>query len=300
MNRAIEPLTVSIITPCLNAEKFIRDTIESVNGQDYLSIEHIVVDGGSTDGTIESLKSNPHLRWISETDNGQSHALNKGFAMARGEIIGWLNADDTYAPGAVSTAVDYLTRHPETDMVCSDMWIIDENGARLRLARGKPFDLVELLTENYVRQSTVFFRKCLLDEVGGVNEALHYCMDRELWLRIGVGHRIDYLPNHIGANFRIYLGTKTSLYTPKFVAEWLGVLNDTLTDPLYEKIPRTGKLKAIEKYQVRYKVTVIRQAGKRKDKRTVLQTSAALLRHHWRYLIEYPLLKMKAVMASRL
>jgi len=200
----------------------------------------------------------------------------------------------------VPTATDYLARHPEIDMVYSDMWIIDENGVRLRLVRGKPFDLVELLTENYVRQSTVFLRRQLLDELGGVNESLHYCMDRELWLRIGTGHRIDYLPNHIGANFRIYPGTKTSLYTPKFISEWLGVLNDALTNPLYEKIPYAEKLKAIEKYQVRYKVAVIRQAGKRKDKRTVLQTGAALLRHHWRYLIEYPLLKMKAVMASRL
>ena len=99
-------MKISIITASFNAAATIRDCLESVKGQTHGDVEHIVVDGGSTDGTIEILKSNPQLRWISEADTGQSHALNKGFAMARGEIIGWLNADDTYTPGAVSTAVD--------------------------------------------------------------------------------------------------------------------------------------------------------------------------------------------------
>lgn len=292
-------ITISVITPCLNAARFIVETIESVRQQDFPNIEHIVIDGGSTDSTVEVLKSYPHLRWVSEPDNGQSQALNKGFAMAQGEILGWLNADDTYTPGAVQAAVQYLSEHPETDMVCSDMWILDENGAHMRLASGKPFNLVELLTENYVRQSTVFMRKRLLEQVGPVNEDLHFCMDRELWLRIGSGHRIDYLPNLISANFRIYLGTKTSLHTPKFVAEWLGVLKDTLTNPKYEMIPQTEKLKAIDKYEVRYKVAVIRQASKQKDLRTVVITCTALIKHHWRYLLAYPFHKIKAVVASK-
>ncbi|HOQ68999.1 MAG TPA: glycosyltransferase family 2 protein [Anaerolineaceae bacterium] len=291
--------TVSIVTPCYNAARFIRETIESVRGQPYPHLEHIVIDGGSTDGTLDILKAYPHLRWVSAPDRGQSHALNKGFAMARGELIGWLNADDTYAPGAVSTAVDYLLQHPEAGMVCSDMWIVGENGKPLRLARGKPFDLVELLNENYVRQATVFIRRQLLNEVGGVNESLHYCMDRALWLRVGVHHQVAYLPGVVSANFRFYWGSKTSLYTPGFVAEWLGVLTDALDNPLYQPIPRAEVLKAIEKYQVRHQVALMRQAARQKDPRSTWRACAALLSRHWRYLLRYPYLKTRALLAAK-
>jgi len=90
--------TVSIVTPCYNAARFIRETIESVSGQRYPHLEHIVIDGGSTDGTLDILKAYPHLRWVSAPDRGQSHALNKGFAMARGELIGWLKPEPSQSP----------------------------------------------------------------------------------------------------------------------------------------------------------------------------------------------------------
>src|SRR6058998_2090201 len=102
------PPGFSIITPSFNQARFLEENIQSVLTQAGVSVEHIVVDGGSTDGTVEILKSYPHLRWISEPDRGQSHALNKGFRMATGEILGWLNADDSYEPSAVAEAVAAL------------------------------------------------------------------------------------------------------------------------------------------------------------------------------------------------
>ena len=113
-----QPL-VSVVTPSFNQAAFIEETIQSVLKQDYPHIEHIVVDGGSTDGTVDILQRYPHLRWISEPDCGQSDALNKGFAMARGEILGWLNSDDTYNAGGVSTGLHCEVSHPVLALVYS-------------------------------------------------------------------------------------------------------------------------------------------------------------------------------------
>src|SRR5512137_1476425 len=116
---------VSVVTPSYNAMPYIKDTIESINNQDYPAIEHIIMDGNSTDGTQELLRQYPNLIWVSEPDRGQSHALNKAFKLVHGDIIGWLNADDTYQPGAIATAVKNLSENPEYDLVYSDLQIID-------------------------------------------------------------------------------------------------------------------------------------------------------------------------------
>lgn len=124
-----EPL-VSIVTPSYNQAQYLEDTIQSVLTQDYPRIEYIVIDGGSTDGSLEIIKkyADRISYWVSEKDKGQTDALNKGFAASHGSILAWLNSDDTYRPGAIRAAVEYLSRHPQVGMVYGDLDFIDENG----------------------------------------------------------------------------------------------------------------------------------------------------------------------------
>lgn len=127
-----QPL-VSIVTPSYNQARYLETTLRSVLDQNYPAIEYLVADGGSTDGSVEVLQryTDRLAWWVSEPDRGQTDALNKGFARARGEILAWLNSDDTYEPGAIAAAVAYLTAHPEIGMVYADTHFIDENGRPL-------------------------------------------------------------------------------------------------------------------------------------------------------------------------
>lgn len=215
---------VSVVTPSYNSMPYIKKTIESIRLQGYPHIQHIIVDGNSNDGTQELLQHYPELLWLSEPDSGQSSALNKGFRLAKGEIIGWLNADDTYSPGAVCFAVEYLTVHPEVDLIYSDVQIIDENDQPIRLTKGEPFSIDRLLLYNMVKQPSVFFRRRILETLKGVNNDLHYTMDRELWLRAGMSYTLRYVPEVVLANFRFCKGTKSYEALPEFHQEWMKYL----------------------------------------------------------------------------
>ena len=136
---------ISVITPSLNSGKYIEQGIQSVLGQDYPNFEHIVVDGGSTDGTIEILKKYPHLKWVSEPDRGQSHAMNKGFQMATGEIIVYLNADDFFEPNAFYTAVKYLNKENDMYFVVGECNVIDDEGNKLGGYKNPRVTLYEML-----------------------------------------------------------------------------------------------------------------------------------------------------------
>lgn len=215
---------VSIVTPSFNCAGFIERTIESVRQQDYLDIEHIVVDGGSTDGTVDILKRYDHLHWISEPDEGQSDALNKGFHMALGEIIGWLNADDTYNPGAVSEAVAYLQAHPSVAMVYSHCSIIDEHDHIIRVLQAPAYDLGRELIDHCLPQPTVFMRRDVLASVGYLDDSLHYVMDWDLFLRMGLLYRLDSV-DAVWANFRECPGTKTTSQPERFWDEAIVVFD---------------------------------------------------------------------------
>src|ERR1043166_3188133 len=154
---------VSIITPSFNQAIFLPETLRSLANQDYPNIENIVVDGGSTDGTVDLLKATTGIRWVSEKDNGQIDALNKGFAMATGDVLAWLNSDDTLSPGAVRVAVEALER-TGADLVYGDVRLVDQDGAHERMFCGIPFDYQILLYGiDYIGQQSVFFRRALLD-----------------------------------------------------------------------------------------------------------------------------------------
>lgn len=200
---------VSIITPSYNQGPFIRDTIESVLNQTYDNIEYIVMDGGSTDETVSILKEyGDRIIWISEKDKGQADAVNKGIAVATGEIIGWLNSDDTYYPDAVEKAVEALLSHPEYDMIYGEGDYINREGLVIENYNTKMFDYEELANECFICQPTAFFTKEIVDKVGGLRAELQLCMDYELWMRIGKAGKILYIPERM-ATSRMYEENKT-------------------------------------------------------------------------------------------
>lgn len=203
-----DPL-VTIVTPSFNQGKFIEATIKSVMHQDYSNIQHLVFDGGSKDKTLEILERYKNtLTYTSEKDDGQTHAINKGFQAANGEIIGWLNSDDIYEPGAVKTAIEYLKAHSEVMMIYGKGAHINENGEFMEWIPAETFNYKRLAEICFICQPTVFFRADIMKEIGLLDESLEYCMDYDFWIRLGKKLKIDYIPIHL-ANTRLYGDTKT-------------------------------------------------------------------------------------------
>lgn len=197
-------MKISIVTPSFNQGMFIEQTIQSVRDQNHGAVEHIVVDGGSTDGTVEVLRRYPHLRWLSEKDKGQSDALNKGFRMATGDIVAWLNSDDWYEPNVLGDIDRYFSAHPECMILYGDITFVDKQGNRLYSIAGGTVSYDRLVAcPDSVRQPSTFWRRSLLDESGGVDPGLHIVMDFDFFLRIGRGRRFHYLPRNL-SYYRCY------------------------------------------------------------------------------------------------
>ena len=231
---------ISVVTPSFNQGQFIEETIRSVLLQGYPNLEYLIIDGGSTDGSVEIIKRyEPWLTyWVSEPDRGQSHAINKGWQRARGEILAWLNSDDTYNPDALRCAAETLRDNPAVGMVYSDMNYIDASSKVIYRLRSKPYEFHKLLLDNYVTQSTVFVRRKVLDGVGLLNETLHLIMDQELWLRIGRRNAISYLPGVVLANLRIYPETNSNRLPVARYTEGLRLLDMVFVD---QRLPEAAR-----------------------------------------------------------
>ncbi len=189
----------SVVTPSYNQAIYLKDTIQSILCQNFPSFEHIVMDGGSTDGTLDLLKSYPHLQWVSEKDRGQTHALNKALSQARGEVIAWLNSDDFYLPDTFALVHEYFTKHPEESIVTGDCLWGWESSGRLRYISGKERDFESLIRQwnGHVPgpQPSIFFKRALIEECGLGDESMHYGMDYDFWLRMALkGHIRRHLP----------------------------------------------------------------------------------------------------------
>jgi glycosyltransferase involved in cell wall biosynthesis len=189
-------LSLSIITPSFNQRSFIRETLDSVSGQRYSNKEHIIVDGNSDDGTINLLdeyeKDHDHMRWISEDDNGQADAINTGFEMAEGDIIGWLNSDDVYFDtGVFSRIVDYFQKF-DSDIIYGDMALLSHDSNILKIHISPSFDHDKLLRYCYITQPALFFRENIFDE-GLVNPSLEYAMDYDLWMRAARNYKFRHV-----------------------------------------------------------------------------------------------------------
>ena len=222
-------MKISIVTPSYNQGSYIEQTIQSVISQEGdFELEYIVMDGGSTDNTLEILKKyEGKLIWFSEKDNGQSDAVNKGFARSTGDIIGWINSDDIYEPGAFSRVLSVFKKAPKTKWVYGKCRIIDENNREIRrlitlykniLLWRYSYNM--LLAENYISQMTVFFRREILDTVGYLDVNEHMVMDYDYWLRIGKRYAAGVIHEYI-ADFRWHTESKSgSDYRQQFIDEF--------------------------------------------------------------------------------
>jgi glycosyltransferase involved in cell wall biosynthesis len=217
---------VSIITPSFNQARYLEATIKSVLGQDYPRLEYIIVDGGSTDGSVDIIQKylNRITWWISEKDKGQTDALNKGFARAKGEVFAWLNSDDTYNPGAISAAVKYLSEHPEIAMVYSDCNYVNEEGRVIGQFPAAQTDY-RRLRQGYVHipQQTMFFRARYWHELGPLDPSFYFAMDYDLWTRIARRSPLQYVKGQTWANFRIHGAGKTTAADDRCWPEMLRV-----------------------------------------------------------------------------
>ncbi len=180
-----QPL-VSIVTPSYNQAAFLEQTLLSVFEQDYPHLEYLVVDGASTDGSLAIIQKYAERLawWVSEKDSGQAEAINKGLARARGEIVAWLNSDDTYLPGTVSAAVRAFQEHPEAALVYGDMLAVDENGQVINRLRYRQLDLADLLCFQIIGQPAVFMRREALEKAGFLDPSYHCLLDHHLWIRM--------------------------------------------------------------------------------------------------------------------
>lgn len=202
---------VSIITPSFNQAAFLESTLLSVLEQDYPRIEYIVVDGGSTDGSLEILRryASRLARWVSEPDEGQTDAINKGFGLARGEILAWLNSDDVYYPGAVAQAVAYLQAHPEVGMVHGAAYYIDEQGRPVGRFPSAPMGHAELRRgAPKIAQQSAFLRASAWRIVAPLDASFFYAMDYDLWVRLSAVTPLAHVPS-VWAGFRLHGESKS-------------------------------------------------------------------------------------------
>ena len=217
---------ISIVTPSLNQGAYVEENIKSVVSQNYPHFEHIIIDGGSTDGTIDILKKYGHLIWVSERDKGQSEAINKGFRKAHGKIIGWLNSDDCYALDAFFTVVKDLNKAQGKYIVFGDCNIIDGKGNRVGYCRGRLPDssnLMKYWNRDYtIPQPSVFFYRDVLQTVGYLDERLHYAMDYDFWLRISKHYQFHYIKKPL-AIMRVHDSAKSNPGEEVFENEWFKI-----------------------------------------------------------------------------
>jgi len=205
-------LRVTVVTPSFNQAAFLETTIQSVLGQDYPNIEYFVIDGGSTDGSLEIIQkyADRLAGWVSEKDRGQTDAINKGFARATGDVLAWLNSDDVYRPGAVREAVDFLTAHSDVGMVYADCGFIDAAGREIGKFPARQTDYARL-RRGYVHvpQQSTFFRTEQWRKVGPLDPSFYFAMDYDLWVRLAKLGDPVYLPGRTWADFRLHGGAKT-------------------------------------------------------------------------------------------
>jgi len=225
-------ILVSIITPSFNQARYLEQTIQSVLGQDHPRIEYIIVDGASTDGSVEIIKkyADKLAWWMSEKDSGQADAINKGLAHATGEIVAWLNSDDYYLPGAVSSAMRIFQENPEATLVYGDMLAVDEDGKLFNTLRYKQLSLQDLLCFQIIGQPAIFFRRSVVEKAGMLDPAFHFLLDHHLWIRIAQHGKILHVPQAWAAA-RYHAEAKNRAKAAEFGREAFRILDWAKSQP---------------------------------------------------------------------
>ncbi len=226
-----QPL-VSIITPSYNQAEFLEDTIKSVLAQDYPFIEYLIVDGGSTDGSVDIIEkySSELAWWVSEPDQGQASAINKGMAKAQGKYVAWLNSDDLYLPRAVSEAVDIFQKDSQLGLVFGNAVTIDAGGRPIRELVFPDWGFEDLIGFRIICQPAVFIRRDLFEKVAGLDLNLHFMLDHHLWIRIANLAPIRHVPS-MWAAARHHEAAKNVTQAAAFGRETLEVLAWMQTQP---------------------------------------------------------------------
>ncbi len=203
---------ISIVTPSYNQVRFIEETIRSVLLQGYPNLEYIIMDGGSTDGSVEIIrKYEKHLSyWVSEPDEGQANAINRGFALATGNILAWLNSDDTYEPGALRAVAKEFAVGLDVHLVYGEGWYIDPESRRIRPCRfvRREFTPAYICNRDPILQQAAFWTRDLWERVGPLCESLYWVFDWDWFIRAYKANRLHYLPRFL-ANYRVHPEAKT-------------------------------------------------------------------------------------------
>ncbi len=234
---------LTVVTPSFNQGQFIEETIRSVFLQGYPKLEYIIMDGGSTDGSVEIIRRYEKwlAYWVTERDRGQSNAINKGFMRATGDVCAWLNSDDVYLRNSFQHAMSELREHPDIALLYGDAILVDSESrvdGHLLLSE---FTLTELLRANFVSQPATFFRTSALKRAGVLKESLHLCMDYDLWLRLALQGKVAHL-SHTLAAMRMHPASKTSMQIVKMSVELVEIAADFLKNPqLDSKIRDQGE-----------------------------------------------------------
>jgi GT2 family glycosyltransferase len=231
---------VSVVTPSFNQASYLEQTLCSVLDQDYPNLEYIVMDGGSTDGSLEIIKryASRLAYWSSEKDAGQADAVNKGMARAKGEIVAWLNSDDYYLPGAVKAAVETFEHNPDAALIYADMLAVDERGQAFNTFHYRRLSLQDLLSFQIIGQPAVFMRRSAFEKAGGLDTSYHYLLDHHLWIRIAARGRILHVPKTWAAA-RYHAAAKNRAHAAAFGQEAFRILEaveqDTTLAPILAK-----------------------------------------------------------------
>jgi glycosyltransferase involved in cell wall biosynthesis len=247
---------VSVVTPSYNQAEFIEQTMRSVLEQDYRELEYFVIDGGSTDGSVDIIRcyADRLAGWETEKDSGQAEAINKGMKRARGEIVAWLNSDDTFLPGAVAAAVQAFATHPQAVLVYGDTRAVDGENRILNVSQYRQLLLEDLLCFEIIGQPAVFMRQSAYEAAGGLDTSYHFMLDHQLWIKLAQQGEIVHVPQ-LWAAARYHPGAKNRAQATGFAREafrlldWVEAQPDLA--PAFKRVERRARA-SVQRVNARY------------------------------------------------